>query len=192
MAITATFYKNVGKKLNSTKIPTYGYYDEIDLTVELKAVTNLFTPSLVISADTFTDNQGNIVNPMQYNYCYLPDFQRYYFVNDWTFSGRHWIASLSIDVLGTYKSQIGASSLYVLRSASHSNGRVTDNKYPVIAKPYTYIDDIGTVYEMYQGTLDPSPQPYQRLPSICTPSWALNPSAAPRSPGAPAMTRSPP
>ena len=31
MAITATFYKNVGKKLNSTKIPTYGYYDEIDL-----------------------------------------------------------------------------------------------------------------------------------------------------------------
>ena len=69
MAITATFYKNVGKKLNSTKIPTYGYYDEIDLTVELKAVTNLFTPSLVISADTFTDGLGHIVNPMQYNYC---------------------------------------------------------------------------------------------------------------------------
>ena len=156
MAITATFYKNVGKKLNSTKIPTYGYYDEIDLTVELKAVTNLFTPSLVISADTFTDNQGNIVNPMQYNYCYLPDFQRYYFVRSWSWIVGRWECALEVDVLASFKTQIGNSSLYVLRSASKYDPDIVDTKWPVKAQgaDTTYQQrSFGSVYNVWNTNI---------------------------------------
>jgi hypothetical protein len=63
MAITATFCKN-DKKINSTRQPIASA-DDITLQVELKDVTNLFTPSLRISADVFTDGLGNIVNPMR-------------------------------------------------------------------------------------------------------------------------------
>lgn len=133
MAISVTFYKNVGKKLNSTKIPTYGYYDEIDLTVELKSVTGLFTPVLVISTDTFVDGQGDIKNPMQYNYCHIPDFERYYFVRSWSWVMGRWECSLEVDVLASFKTDIGSSSLYVLRSASECDPDIVDTKYPVMA-----------------------------------------------------------
>ena len=156
MAITATFYKNVAKKLNSTKIPTYGYYDEIDLTVELKAVTNLFTPSLVISADTFTDNQGNIVNPMQYNYCYLPDFQRYYFVRSWSWIVGRWECSLEVDVLASFKSDIAQSALYVLRSASKYDPDIVDTKWPVKAQGADTVyqqRSYGSVYNLWNTNI---------------------------------------
>ena len=156
MAITATFYKNVGKKLNSTKIPTYGYYDEIDLTVELKAVTNLFTPSLVISADTFTDGLGHIVNPMQYNYCYLPDFQRYYFVRSWSWIVGRWECALEVDTLASFKTDIGNSSLYVLRSYSEYDTDIVDTKYPIKAQgaDTTYQQrSYGSVYNVWNTNI---------------------------------------
>ena len=134
MAITATFYKDVQKKLNSTRIPTYGYYDEIDLSVELKEVCNPFTPELIISSDIFTDGNGHIVNPMHYNYCYLPDFERYYFVRDWTWIVGRWECALEVDVLASFKTDIGSSSAYVLRSASKYDPDIVDTKYPVKAQ----------------------------------------------------------
>lgn len=155
MAITATFYKDVSKKLNSTKIPTYGYYNEIDLTVELKDVTDLYTPSLIISSDTFMSG-GSIVNPMHYNYCYLPDFERYYFVRDWSWILGRWECALEVDVLASFKSQIGDSALYVLRSSSSCDPDIVDTKYPVKAQgaDTTYQrKTYGSVYNVWNTNI---------------------------------------
>lgn len=38
--------------------------------------------------------------------------------------------SLRVDVLATYKTEIGASSLYILRSSAASDGTIRDNLYP--------------------------------------------------------------
>ena len=133
MAITATFYKNNQKKMNSTKLPVSSA-DDITLSVELKSVTNLYTPSLIISADTFTDGLGNIVNPMRYNYCYIPDFERYYFVRSWSWVVGRWECALEVDVLASFKTEIGNSTLYVLRSYSKYNGDIVDTKYPTAAQ----------------------------------------------------------
>ena len=156
MAISATFYKDVQKKLNSTKIPTYGYYNEIDLSVELKAVTDLFTPSLIISDDVFTDGLGHIVNPMHYNYCYLPDFERYYFVRSWSWMLGRWECSLEVDVLASFKTDIGSSALYVLRSASSYDTDIVDTKYPVKAQgaDTSYqTATFGTVYNVWNTNI---------------------------------------
>lgn len=155
MAITATFYKDVSKKLNSTKIPTYGYYNEIDLTVELKDVTSLYTPSLIISSDTFMSG-GSIVNPMHYNYCYLPDFERYYFVREWSWILGRWECALEVDVLASFKSQIGDSALYVLRSSSSYDPDIVDTKYPVKAQgaDTTYQrKTYGSVYNVWNTNI---------------------------------------
>ena len=131
MAITVTFYKDFQKKLNSTKVPVSSA-DDITLSVEMKDVVNLFTPSLIVSADTFTDN-GQIKNPMRYNYCYIADFERYFFVRSWSWVLGRWECALEVDVLASFKTEIGESSLYVLRAYSKFNGNIVDTKYPVEA-----------------------------------------------------------
>lgn len=127
MAISATF-SQTNKKINSTKQPVAAASD-ITLSVELKEITNLFTPSLIISADTFMSG-GQIVNPMKYNYCYLPDFERYYFVRSWSWILGRWECSLEVDVMSTFKTQIGNTTAFILRAASQYDPDIIDTKYP--------------------------------------------------------------
>lgn len=133
MAISAVFCKN-NKKINSTKLPVAAA-DDIALDVELKSVTNLFTPTLIISTDVFMSG-GSVVNPMQYNYCHLPDFNRYYFIRSWSWVSGRWECSLEVDVLASFKTEIGETSALVLRTASNIgwNGDIIDTKYPTCIK----------------------------------------------------------
>lgn len=73
---------------------------------------------------------GRTESPSQYNYAYIPNFDRYYFIEEWYFENALWTASLSVDVLATYKTAIGAADLYVLRAADDYDGRIVDNLYP--------------------------------------------------------------
>lgn len=146
MAISVNLYKNP-KKVNSTKLPIAGA-GTIGTTCQLKDVTNLYTPGLIFSVDLFTDGQGNIKNPMEYNYAYIADFSRYYFIRSWSWILGRWEASLEIDVLASFRSSIGNTSAYVLRSAAAWDPDVVDTKYPVKASdsknPYqvkSYISD---------------------------------------------------
>lgn len=130
MAISATFYKN-NKRVNSTKLPI-AQAGTIGMSIELKDVTNLFTPSLVISADRFKSND-KIINPMQYNYCYIADFGRYYFIRSWSWILGRWECSLEIDVLASFRTAIGNTTAYVLRSASNCDPSIVDSKYPAVS-----------------------------------------------------------
>ena len=69
MSVSVNFYQTP-KKLNSTKIPTQ-IVGDFGVVVELKDVTNLYTPTLIISDDLFTDGLGHIQNPMKFVYCYI-------------------------------------------------------------------------------------------------------------------------
>ena len=154
MSVSVDFYQTP-KRLNSTKIVTQVAGD-FGLTVEIKDVTNLFTPTLIISADRFTDGLGHIKNPMKYVYCHISDFDRYYFVRSWSWILGRWECALEVDVLATFKPQIGNSSMYVLRSASQCDPDIVDTKYPVKAvgadtsyQGATY----GTVYNVWNTNI---------------------------------------
>ena len=69
-----------------------------------------------------------------FNYMYIADFGRYYFITDIVHDEGSVIISGRVDVLATYKSQIGNASEYVLRSASEYDGDVIDNLYPLKAQ----------------------------------------------------------
>lgn len=66
-----------------------------------------------------------------FNYAYIPDFNRYYFVRDIVMESNV-ICSiyLEVDTLASWKSQIGSASEYVLRSASSYDGDIVDDLYP--------------------------------------------------------------
>lgn len=155
MAISAYFYQDT-KKINSTKIITMSVPHDFAISVEMKDVTNLFTPTLIISADRFTDGNGHIVNPLNYVYCRIPDFGRYYFIRSWSWILGRWECALEVDVLATFKTEIGNSSMYVLRSASQCDPDIVDTKYPVKAagadtsyQGRTY----GTVYNVWNTNI---------------------------------------
>ena len=144
MAVAVNFYHN-NKKINSTQLPT-AQVDDFGCEVEFKDVTNLYTPSVILSVDRFKDGT-KIKNPMEFNYCYIPDFGRYYFVRSWSWILGRWECSLEIDVLATFKAQIGDTTTYVLRAASNYDPDIVDTKYPTKAEdarnPYqvkTYSD----------------------------------------------------
>lgn len=79
---------------------------------------------------TISLDLGKTTDPSNYNYAYIPAFSRYYFIEEWYFDDALWTASLKVDVLATYKTEIGAANLYVLRSDSAYDGTVIDTLYP--------------------------------------------------------------
>lgn len=107
------FYKT-NKRVNSTLIPTV--YTEYDC--QLKDDCAITAP--VITLSVFTD----------YNYCYIPQFKRYYFVTG-CIVGTHGIYTytLAVDVLATYKSEILSQTTYVKRSASNYDLMLTDDTW---------------------------------------------------------------
>lgn len=122
MAFNVTLYQSFQKPKNSTKTPSGG--DTFPcLMVEPCGVIN----------PRISFNQGVNWNPSAYNYAYIPDFSRYYWVNEWTFERGRWYVSLNVDPLSSWKSYIVSESEYVVRSASRYDTNVGDQLYPATA-----------------------------------------------------------
>ena len=119
------------KKVNSTKRPTDSN-SNITFDVELKESSNIMSPTLILS-NGFSGSQP----PYIYRYCYIPSFNRYYFVKSWSWLCGRWECDLEVDLLATYKTDIGNTHAYVLRSASDYNPDVVDNKYITIKGVFT-------------------------------------------------------
>ena len=81
-------------------------------------------------------------NPSRYNYAYVPDLNRYYFINDWVYSKRLWYANMGVDVLASWRDEINQHRLYVYRSERILNGNVIDSQYPLTTRDYTVV--VGT------------------------------------------------
>lgn len=119
MSFKVTLY-TLEKRDNSTKKPS-GTGTQFDCVI--KTGSGIINP--VISLDI-----GIAGNPSIYNYAYISTFGRYYFIEEWYFERALWTASLRVDVLATYKSQIGSANLYVMRAAAAHNGNIIDTLYP--------------------------------------------------------------
>ena len=78
-------------------------------------------------------------NPSSLNYAYILNYGRYYWVDEWTYIGGRWEATLSVDPLASWKTEIGNSQHYVLRCAGLSNPAVVDTLYPSTGGIPTYI-----------------------------------------------------
>lgn len=118
MAIAVNFYQ-FSKKSNSTKRAS-----------ELLAKTfdcNLMEPTSVVAPKISLLYPGN---PAKYNYAYIQDFGRYYFVGDWLYTAGRWVASLTCDTLASWKEYIGDADEYIVRSSAEWDGAVMDTLYP--------------------------------------------------------------
>lgn len=121
MSTFKVYFWTLSKKTNSTLTPTTG---RTEFNCRLLDGSGIMNPSIQL-------NIGLAQDPSQFNYCHIPEYNRYYYVTEWYFQDGLWTASLNVDVLTTYKSQIGSSTLYVLRASNEYDGRIVDTLYPV-------------------------------------------------------------
>ena len=108
------------KKINSTAQPTSST-ESLTLECLVKTPSSIISPAVQLSKGT---------EPIDYNYAYIADWGRYYFINDIEYSMGYWTLYLSVDVLASFKTGITSSSQYVLRSASSHDDSIMDNFYP--------------------------------------------------------------
>lgn len=122
MSFTARFTR-LGKRVNSTLRSSGGR----DYSIILKDGCSMLSPEIQLKLDQSE-------NPTGFNYCYIPEFSRYYFISDWYWDNRCWNARLKVDTLASWKNEIGSYSAYILRSASAYDGDVMDMYYPALAE----------------------------------------------------------
>ena len=124
------------KNIESTAQPDTTLWPEYD--VVFKNGADISNPQITISA-TYADVQNA-------NYAYM--LGRYYWITAKNlFRENYIILQLKVDVLATYKTEIGSSSLYILRASAASDGTIRDSYYPPTASVTTYSDhqDLNSV-----------------------------------------------
>lgn len=139
--LNVRFY-TFSKKNNSTKVPVGNW---TQLTCDLKDDCNMLSPILRIR---------NAAIDKTWNYCEIPDFRRYYFITDMRWVGACWEISCTVDALASWKTQLGAQSMYVLRrdSTTDFDPMITDTIYPATneieleqyAIPSVFVNDIAS------------------------------------------------
>ena len=98
-----SFYNNVSEKEKIGKT----LKNKKSLTGFLKQATSVINPIITIE----------IENPSQFNYCHIPQFHRYYFINDMiNVRNNLWEIHMKVDVLESFKTQIKANKAIVEKS----------------------------------------------------------------------------
>lgn len=115
----------------------------------LKAPTSIIDPVIVIDFGDAASPQAHY-----FNYAYIPDYQRYYFINDIRAVGKLWEFSLNTDILATYKGSISASTLYLTRCSTQYDGNIVDTYYPVKVSHTVNMQSVVTPWIHTQGSDD--------------------------------------
>ena len=120
-----TLYKGFSKKENSTKVPPSGTLSQ--------GVQGIFKePCSVMHPVLQIERLALDATPYDYTYARYVQGNKYYFIEDWVWNNGLWEVHMTEDVLATFKTEIGNSSEYILRtnSTTNFNGEITDTTYP--------------------------------------------------------------
>ena len=110
------FY-NHNKRNNSTKLPT----GDTTIACVLKDECSVTAPILEVK----TASRPN------YNYAYIAEFGRYYYVSDWTYYRGIWSCRLNVDVLTSWRTQILDTEAFIEYSSTIYSKNIIDSRMNV-------------------------------------------------------------
>lgn len=148
--ISVVLFKGFAKDHNSTLQPVSGTG-----AVGYPFQCDIFEPCSVLAPVIKLAYTGTSLQTDGYNYASIPTFGgRYYWITDMIYQDGFWFIHLAVDVLATYKTQIGSSSQYIQRSAYEYNENLIDTIYLInggryaeertITGPFTDVLSNGT------------------------------------------------
>lgn len=90
-----------------------------------KGVIDVITPVIYLST---------AVDVKTYNYCYISEFNRYYYITDVVaVRNGYWEIKLKVDVLMSYKDYLSSMQCIVKRSEQNNNTYLYDNENKTLA-----------------------------------------------------------
>lgn len=125
-------YIGMQKDVNSTAIPigvgqgVGGYESAITYPCEVFEPCSVLNP--IVKIEPLAAFLENTIK--RANYAYIADYGRYYWINDIHYEKGFWFLHLNVDVLASWRTAIGNSTQYVLRSQSRYDLHITDTLYP--------------------------------------------------------------
>lgn len=120
---TITFWR-FSKRNNSTARPSEA---GVTFNCELMDGSGIINPTALLDF-------GN-ANPATYNYAYIEEFSRYYYVRDWSYSAGLWYCSLAVDALATWRGEIGGYNTFIRISSFDTSKRYPDTRYQHFSSP---------------------------------------------------------
>ena len=112
----ARFYR-LSKRNKSTMVPSGSYTEK---PIYLKDATTVIRPTIIMQT----------IDATSYNYVYLVNWNRYYFIADWMYIKGRWEISLVLDSLASHKTEILTTPCNILY-ASGSTKPIVDTRIPV-------------------------------------------------------------
>lgn len=126
--MTITFYTNLSEKNHLDKDLTLMG----SITGTLRDECSIINP--IIKIENFTDFELS-----ECNYAYIPEFGRYYFIENIKCVGKLYEVQMHVDVLSTYKSVIRDNSAIISRQANNFNLYLQDGNIKTYAFPHMQI-----------------------------------------------------
>lgn len=114
------FFYQFKKRKNSTLQPSGDY---LQLNCTLKNGTSIINPVIECQLP-FESSYSN------YNYAFIPDFGRYYYISDLTWNNAIAEFTLQSDLLASFRGDIGAFTGLAVRSGSAFDGTIPDPLLP--------------------------------------------------------------
>lgn len=129
--MTITLYKSTAE---NNRVDKTNYITQVtSLSGTLREQTNILNPSVLIELNTV---------PV-FNYAYIPEFNRYYFVNNIeSYRNNLWRIDMHVDVLMSYHSGIEWLNCLVARNEFTYNDYLVDNLVPVEKTPVITVTEI--------------------------------------------------
>lgn len=159
--MTIELYVNSAERTRVDKTWYLSLVDSLEGT--LRAGTSIVNPVILLELPTIQNGEGIIVEspeeevladaedveatpldmPLVFNYAYIPDLRRYYFIRDIVAVSKSlYSVSMQCDELMSYKTEIYGLSALVTRNEYQSNPKLTDSLMP------TRVDKSISVTEM--------------------------------------------
>lgn len=110
---------------------------DITETLRIKQPSSILNPVITIALSTV-----GAKNYAAVNYAYIPDWGRYYFVDDITLENNGILTlTLSVDVLMSYKGKILSSKQFIARAESLNSPLYIDSERPIQANKKISVPD---------------------------------------------------
>lgn len=132
-------------------------------------ITRSLSNALTVTGEPKSGDSLDVLNPiitvaynasiMAYNYVYIPDFGRYYFITDMAIQGKTIQISMHVDVLYTYRSSVLGAQCIAERSSSDYDLMLEDTAVSAVAGyeifsrslPYAFRPDQGVYVLIVAG-----------------------------------------
>ena len=122
----------------------------LSISDDTRKINKTVNPITELLPCAVTEDSNSILNPklllkwnsnyIGANYAYIPEFQRYYFIDDISLNtGGNCVISLSVDVLYTYSAQIMQLTVTAARSSNKYNRYLNDNQQVTANNPINQI-----------------------------------------------------